>query len=58
MPRYFFHVDQDWPPRDEVGLELPSQSAALQEATKACGEMIAELDETLQLGDEWHMTVC
>lgn len=57
MPRYFFHVHHDGVQQDEAGLELPDRAAAWEEATRACGEMIRDLDGTLHVGSDWTMLV-
>lgn len=42
--KFFFHIrDIDGYERDEDGVELPSLSAAINEANEAAREMVAEL---------------
>ena len=58
MPRYFFHVSHLKPRVNDVeGVDLPDQKAAWDEATRACGEMITEIDGNLAQGTDWRMDV-
>ena len=56
MPRYFFHVDDGIPDRDQDGQELPDVRAARVEAIRACGEMLREAADRFS-GREWRMEV-
>ena len=56
--RYFFHLSHDDPPlKDTIGAELSNDKAAWDEATKACGAMIKEIDGDLHFGTDWMMEV-
>ena len=58
MPRFYFHVTHDDPEiKDTEGIELPDRKAAWAEATRACGEMIQEIDGQLAVGTDWKMKV-
>lgn len=57
MPTYFFNVRHGSLAIDHEGTDLPDDSAAWQQATTACGEMIRDLDGALKAGPEWRMEV-
>ncbi len=58
MPRYYFHVTHREPRvDDESGLKLADDKAAWDQATRACGEMIREIDGNLSQGTDWCMDV-
>jgi hypothetical protein len=58
MPRYHFRLRHDQPSMDrEEGFDLPDESAAWAEATRTCGEILADMDGALKLGSEWRMVV-
>jgi hypothetical protein len=58
VPRYFFHFAYFEPPVDDRdGIYLPDEEAAWAEATRACGEMLEEIDGDLSLGSDWRMEV-
>lgn len=58
MPRFFFHVSHGSPEiRDTIGTVLTDEKQAWDEATRACGEMISELDGQLSVGTDWCMEV-
>jgi hypothetical protein len=45
------------PVYDPEGVELAGYKAAWDEATRACGEMIQEIDGELSIGTDWTMEV-
>jgi hypothetical protein len=58
MPLYFFNITQgELRCEAAEGIELADDEVAWEEATKACGEMIKELDGKLKAGPEWRMEV-
>jgi|SRR5438270_9849349 hypothetical protein len=59
MPLYFFRIaDGEGASRiARDGIELADDSAAWEEATTACGEMLRDLDGALKAGSEWRMEV-
>jgi hypothetical protein len=58
VPRYFFHFTHCEPRVDDLdGIDLPDEKAAWEEATRACGEMVEEIDGDLSLGSVWRMEV-
>jgi hypothetical protein len=58
MPRYYFRIPHDEPSFDEDdGIELPDLTAAWEEATRACGEMMQEIDGQLSTETDWRMDV-
>ncbi len=58
MTRYYFHVTHNRPRvNDDQGVELPDVKAAWDEATRACGEMITDIDGDLAIGTDWRMDV-
>lgn len=57
MPRYYFHIDDGAPSRDDDGVELPDASAAWNEATITCGEMLRDMNGALKIGCKWTMQV-
>jgi hypothetical protein len=56
MPLYYFIINPD-PLPTNVGLELPDLHAAWQEATRAAGEIVRDLDGSFEAGTEWSMQV-
>ena len=57
MTRYFFHIHDGTAQPDLDGLEFANDRAAWHEATRACGEMLAEIDGKLNPGGSVHMEV-
>lgn len=57
MPRYHFHIVHDKFHRDHDGMELPDKNAAWEEATKATGEIIKDIDGSLIPGHDWRMEI-
>jgi hypothetical protein len=56
--RFYFHITHDTPRvNDTVGVDLPNLKAAWDEATKACGEIIRDVDGDLVNGEDWIMDV-
>ena len=56
--KYFFHITHNEPRVDDIeGVELTGEKAAWDEATKACGEMIRDIDGSLHMGSDWKMDV-
>lgn len=49
MPRYFFHVDDGTFVPDDSGTDYPNIEAAREEAIRAAGAMLVDLD-----GDFWR----
>lgn len=57
MPRFFFTIHDGATERiDRTGTELKDRRLVRGEAIRAAGEMLADIDGTLQ-GEEWRMTV-
>lgn len=57
MPLYFFHVHYKDHHRDMEGVELKSDQEAWEQATRACGEMLKDLNGDLEPGPEWKLEV-
>ncbi|KKX29196.1 hypothetical protein [Rhizobium sp. LC145] len=57
MPRYFFHVLDGKAAIDDTGLILADESEAQIEALRGAGEMLADGEMTIWLGNEWLMAV-
>jgi hypothetical protein len=57
MARYFFNVHYGNSKPDDVGEELPDDSAAWKEATLVAGELFRDVDGKLQPGQEWSLEV-
>lgn len=58
MPLYFFQITKNGKTvRPEESLELSDMKAAWEEATTACGEMIKELDGSLEAGTDWNIEI-
>jgi hypothetical protein len=58
LPRYFFYITHEEPGVDDFeGIDLPNREAAWNEATRACGEMMQDIDGQLAVGTEWQMEV-
>lgn len=56
--RYFFHVCHENPTLDDtIGTDLLDDATAWEEATRACGTMIEEIDGHLFVGTDWKMKV-
>ena len=56
--RYFFHTGFSGNVQeDHEGVALESPEAAWEQATKACGEFILEVDGNMKVGSSWQMTV-
>jgi hypothetical protein len=56
MPLYHFVIDPD-PLPPTAAIELPDTHAAWQEATRAAGEIVRDLDGSFEAGTEWSMQV-
>ena len=56
MPRYFFHVDDGIPVRDDEGTELEDLAVAQCEAVKLAGQMICDSAGTFWNSQEWTLT--
>jgi hypothetical protein len=54
MPLYHFVIDPDPLP---ASVELPDIHAAWQQATRAAGEIVRDLDGSFEAGTEWSMQV-
>ncbi len=57
MPRYFFIIDDDHRAHDMVGLKLDGPEQALNEAVRAAGEALRDLDGRFWTGPEWTVRV-
>jgi hypothetical protein len=57
MPRYFFHVLDGRAAIDVDGLVLTDEDQARAEALRGAGEMLADADMNVWLGNEWMMAV-
>lgn len=57
MPRYFFHVHNVAPHKDQDGEELPDDATAWREATRYAGALLNDLDGKFRPGEEWNMEV-
>ena len=58
MPLYFFVITQgDNSSVDEEGIEFTDLHAAWEEATKAGGQLLRDLDGSLKVGDLWSIQV-
>jgi hypothetical protein len=57
MPLYYFHVHYKDHQRDLEGVELAGDREAWQQATRACGEMMKDLDGDFEPGPEWRLEV-
>jgi hypothetical protein len=57
MPRYYFNIFHEHAHNDYEGEELPDKNAAWEEATRATGEIIKDLDGKLKPGHDWRMQV-
>lgn len=57
MPRYFFHVLDGRAAIDDKGLFLANESQARVEALRGAGEMLADEEMNIWLGNEWMMAV-
>ncbi|MGY4325929.1 signal recognition particle GTPase [Bradyrhizobium sp. LB7.2] len=57
MPRYFFHVHNVAPSKDEQGEELPDDEAAWREATTFAGALFRDVDGKFRPGEEWSLEV-
>jgi hypothetical protein len=55
MPLYYFVVDADPLPAD--GIELSDIRTAWEEAIRAAGEIVRDLDGSFEVGTEWSMQV-
>jgi hypothetical protein len=53
MAKYFFHINCERPHRDEVGEELPDDSAAWRSAM----QLARDIECNLQPGQSWHLDV-
>jgi hypothetical protein len=57
MPRYFFHMMDGRATIDTTGLYLENEGLARFEAVRAAGEMLADDEMSIWLGNEWIMSV-
>lgn len=57
MPRYFFHVHNVAPNKDEEGEDLPDDEAAWHEATSYAGALLKDVDGKFRPGEEWSLEV-
>jgi hypothetical protein len=57
MPRYFFHVFDDSPVRDEEGSDLASIYVAQAEAIRMSGEILRDMGARFWDGTEWRLEV-
>lgn len=57
MPRYFFHMLDGRAGIDTKGIFLADEGQARQEALRGAGEMLADEDMSIWLGNEWMMAV-
>lgn len=57
MPLYYFHVHYKDGQRDVDGIELAGDAEAWEQATRACGEMLKDLDGDFEPGPEWRLEV-
>lgn len=57
MPRYFFNVQDGRSTNDDVGVELPDQTAARQVAVRFTGELLAHHSAEFWNGEEWSLDV-
>jgi hypothetical protein len=53
MPRYFFHVQDGYPSRDEDGTELPDVYTAQSEAISTSGEILRDMGAKFWDGTDW-----
>ena len=56
-PRYFFHVHDGRDIPDTSGVELSGPEEARNEAVRACGEALRDLDGKFWESEMWTMTV-
>jgi hypothetical protein len=56
MPLYHFVIGTDGLP-ENLSVELPDIHAAWQQATRAAGEIVRDLDGSFQIGTSWSMQV-
>jgi Domain of unknown function (DUF6894) len=54
MPKYFFHIEGSKLYRDEIGVTLPDDGAAWDEARRA----VRNIEHYLAPGEEWRLEVC
>ena len=57
MPRYHFNVHNGYTSLDADGTELPDWRAALSEAIRLSGMILADDHDRLVLGEDWRMEV-
>lgn len=59
MPLFFFHVDDGQPKPQASGIEFPDREAVQDEAVRAAGEMLTQLDGDIwrTAGRTWRMDV-
>ena len=57
MPRYFFHVLDGRAAIDNQGLFLANEAQVRVEALRGAGEMLADDEMNIWLGNEWMMAV-
>jgi uncharacterized protein DUF6894 len=53
MPRYYFHIEGEFPFHDETGTEFRDDRSAWQEALL----MTRDIETTLEPGERWVLTV-
>jgi hypothetical protein len=56
MPRYFFHIEDGKPHRDETGIELAGLAEAKCEAMRYAGHLICDSLEDFWDAGEWCLT--
>ncbi|WOH48235.1 DUF6894 family protein [Bradyrhizobium sp. sBnM-33] len=58
MPQFFFIIQHDEQVVEpDIGIELPDMEAAWNEATRATGEIVRDLDGSLEVGTEWSIQI-
>ena len=57
MPKYFFHVHNVEPSKDDIGEELVDDEAAWHSATMFAGEVMQDVDGRFRPGQKWSLEV-
>jgi hypothetical protein len=58
MPRFYFVIQHDGQALEPgTGIELPDMNAAWSEATRTTGEIVKDLDGSLEVGTEWSIQI-